>query len=146
MKKVQALCTYLYLQHLRSMDWIQYPGSHCWLCMEWWILCKYFFLIFNLLLNLKLIEEYRLVWTVCSVSILSFIQTSYVNWQEDEPNNYNNVENCVEIKFWWYERKGEWNDVQCQDRKDWFCEIRKGKKTIKSHIHTYKKTSHQKIF
>ncbi|KAK3546334.1 hypothetical protein QTP70_025673, partial [Hemibagrus guttatus] len=51
--------------------------------------------------------------------------TSYENWQENEPNNYNNVENCVEMAFWWWRKNGEWNDLHCEDRKDWFCQIRR---------------------
>ncbi|TSK82164.1 Macrophage mannose receptor 1 [Bagarius yarrelli] len=52
--------------------------------------------------------------------------TSYENWQEDEPNNYNNVENCVEMSFWWWSKTGDWNDLHCDDKKEWFCEIRRG--------------------
>lgn len=44
---MQALCTYLYLQHPWSMDWLQYPGSLCWLCVERWILCKYCFFFYR---------------------------------------------------------------------------------------------------
>ncbi|XP_027025082.2 macrophage mannose receptor 1b [Tachysurus fulvidraco] len=52
--------------------------------------------------------------------------TAYENWQEGEPNNYNNVENCVEMSYSWWRKNGEWNDLRCEDRKDWFCQIRKG--------------------
>lgn len=79
-------------------------------------------------------EEHRLVWTESLSLILSFIQTSYENWQEGEPNNYNNVENCVEMSYMWWRKNGEWNDLHCEDRKDWFCQIRKGKQTLKNPV------------
>uniref|UniRef100_A0A8C1ZAP3 Mannose receptor, C type 1b n=1 Tax=Cyprinus carpio TaxID=7962 RepID=A0A8C1ZAP3_CYPCA len=53
--------------------------------------------------------------------------SSYQSWDSDEPNNLNNIENCVEMSFSYQSRAGVWNDINCQDRKDWYCQIRKGK-------------------
>uniref|UniRef100_A0A4W4DQZ6 Mannose receptor, C type 1b n=1 Tax=Electrophorus electricus TaxID=8005 RepID=A0A4W4DQZ6_ELEEL len=53
--------------------------------------------------------------------------SSYENWQDGQPNNLNNVENCVTVRlhrFW--RGEGQWNDLHCEDRKAWFCEIQKG--------------------
>lgn len=131
---MQALCTYLYLQHPWSMDWLQYPGSLCWLCVERWILCKYCFFFYRqpITESLNWLKSIGLYGN-CSATILCFIQTSYENWQDDEPNNYNNVENCAEMTFWWWRKTGEWNDLHCEDKREWFCEIRRGKETQKYH-------------
>ncbi|XP_056598468.1 macrophage mannose receptor 1b isoform X2 [Triplophysa dalaica] len=53
--------------------------------------------------------------------------SSYQNWASDEPNNLNNMENCVEMRISWWKQDGVWNDVNCQDKKDWYCQIPKGK-------------------
>uniref|UniRef100_A0A8C2ASV6 Mannose receptor, C type 1b n=1 Tax=Cyprinus carpio TaxID=7962 RepID=A0A8C2ASV6_CYPCA len=53
--------------------------------------------------------------------------SSYQSWASDEPNNFNNIENCVEMRISIWDSDGAWNDVNCQDRKDWYCQIRKGK-------------------
>ncbi|XP_067309694.1 macrophage mannose receptor 1-like [Pseudorasbora parva] len=53
--------------------------------------------------------------------------SSYQSWASDEPNNLNNIENCVEMRISMWDRDGMWNDVNCNDRKDWHCQIRKGK-------------------
>uniref|UniRef100_A0A8B9R802 Mannose receptor, C type 1b n=1 Tax=Astyanax mexicanus TaxID=7994 RepID=A0A8B9R802_ASTMX len=56
--------------------------------------------------------------------------SSYENWQEGEPNNLNNAEQCVTVLFhWWRSTELEWNDLHCQDKCNWLCEIRKGKTT-----------------
>uniref|UniRef100_A0A8C2ATD5 Mannose receptor, C type 1b n=1 Tax=Cyprinus carpio TaxID=7962 RepID=A0A8C2ATD5_CYPCA len=52
--------------------------------------------------------------------------SSYQSWASDEPNNFNNIENCVEMRISIWDSDGAWNDVNCQDRKDWYCQIRKG--------------------
>uniref|UniRef100_A0A673L868 Macrophage mannose receptor 1-like n=1 Tax=Sinocyclocheilus rhinocerous TaxID=307959 RepID=A0A673L868_9TELE len=52
--------------------------------------------------------------------------SSYQSWASDEPNNLNNIENCVEMRISIWDNDGGWNDVNCQDRKDWYCQIRKG--------------------
>ncbi|XP_052404337.1 macrophage mannose receptor 1b isoform X2 [Carassius gibelio] len=52
--------------------------------------------------------------------------SSFQSWATDEPNNYNNIENCVEMSLKW-NGDGAWNDVNCLDKKDWFCQIQKGK-------------------
>ncbi|MCI4377658.1 hypothetical protein PGIGA_G00205990 [Pangasianodon gigas] len=68
--------------------------------------------------------------------------TSYENWQDDEPNNYNNVENCAEMTLWWWSRTGAWNDLHCEDKKDWFCQIRRGvtPNEVEITTQTYNKT------
>ncbi|XDV27429.1 hypothetical protein PO909_030963 [Leuciscus waleckii] len=53
--------------------------------------------------------------------------SSYQSWSSDEPNNLNNIENCVEMSVSIWETDGMWNDVNCHDKKDWLCQIRKGK-------------------
>ncbi|XP_049338780.1 macrophage mannose receptor 1-like isoform X3 [Astyanax mexicanus] len=54
--------------------------------------------------------------------------SSYQAWMEGEPNNFNNVEKCATVnsRYSWYRGTPEWNDVHCEDKYDWFCEIRKG--------------------
>ncbi|XP_062278844.1 low affinity immunoglobulin epsilon Fc receptor-like [Scomber scombrus] len=39
-------------------------------------------------------------------------------WQEGEPNNDRNIEDCVELSS----RGGGWNDMPCSDRLSWVCE------------------------
>uniref|UniRef100_A0A671L2P7 Macrophage mannose receptor 1-like n=1 Tax=Sinocyclocheilus anshuiensis TaxID=1608454 RepID=A0A671L2P7_9TELE len=52
--------------------------------------------------------------------------SSYQSWTSDEPNNLNNIENCVEMRISIWDRDGAWNDINCQDSKNWYCQIRKG--------------------
>uniref|UniRef100_A0A673L6I9 Macrophage mannose receptor 1-like n=1 Tax=Sinocyclocheilus rhinocerous TaxID=307959 RepID=A0A673L6I9_9TELE len=52
--------------------------------------------------------------------------SSYQSWTSDEPNNLNNIENCVEMRISIWDRDGAWNDINCQDRTNWYCQIRKG--------------------
>lgn len=42
-----------------------------------------------------------------------------------EPNNHNDAEHCTEIYFYPGRR---WNDAHCASYKDWYCQIRKGKR------------------
>uniref|UniRef100_A0A4W4DQ84 Mannose receptor, C type 1b n=1 Tax=Electrophorus electricus TaxID=8005 RepID=A0A4W4DQ84_ELEEL len=71
------------------------------------------------------------LWGLCLDGIqlwLLLFQSSYENWQDGQPNNLNNVENCVTVRlhrFW--RGEGQWNDLHCEDRKAWFCEIQKGR-------------------
>jgi hypothetical protein len=44
---------------------------------------------------------------------------SYDNWNQNEPNNYNDNEDCAEIYF----ETGTWNDVNCGQSKFFICEI-----------------------
>uniref|UniRef100_A0A3B4D8F7 Mannose receptor, C type 1b n=1 Tax=Pygocentrus nattereri TaxID=42514 RepID=A0A3B4D8F7_PYGNA len=69
--------------------------------------------------------------------------SSYENWEEGEPNNLNDVEKCVTMRFqWWRHGKGQWNDLQCESKADWYCEIRKGvtPKEVEITEKTYNKT------
>jgi len=43
--------------------------------------------------------------------------TDYFNWEVGEPNDSNNEEDCVEF----YEHTGEWNDLNCGNRKGYIC-------------------------
>uniref|UniRef100_A0A4W4DR21 Mannose receptor, C type 1b n=1 Tax=Electrophorus electricus TaxID=8005 RepID=A0A4W4DR21_ELEEL len=68
--------------------------------------------------------------------------SSYENWQDGQPNNLNNVENCVTVRlhrFW--RGEGQWNDLHCEDRKAWFCEIQKGVTPKEVEIGSYNTTS-----
>ncbi|KAM6977347.1 macrophage mannose receptor 1 [Aplochiton taeniatus] len=47
----------------------------------------------------------------------------YVNWGFGEPNNYNDLEHCAEVHFF-YGRN--WNDRYCESYNDWICQIQKG--------------------
>ncbi|XP_076840882.1 macrophage mannose receptor 1-like isoform X2 [Brachyhypopomus gauderio] len=52
--------------------------------------------------------------------------TSYESWKEGQPRNLNNMENCVELTYRQWENKAKWNGLQCEDRRNWICEIQKG--------------------
>uniref|UniRef100_A0AAY4A3Z7 Macrophage mannose receptor 1 n=1 Tax=Denticeps clupeoides TaxID=299321 RepID=A0AAY4A3Z7_9TELE len=52
--------------------------------------------------------------------------SSFENWNDGEPNNANNVENCVELISTYYSH-GKWNDLHCEIKKDFICQIHKGK-------------------
>ncbi|CAH1781368.1 unnamed protein product [Owenia fusiformis] len=41
----------------------------------------------------------------------------YTNWAPNEPNNMNNRENCVEMKW----TDGKWNDENCGGKRNWIC-------------------------
>jgi len=45
-----------------------------------------------------------------------------VNWGPGEPNDYNNVEDCVEVKA----TTGQWNDNRCSTRRNWICGFKRG--------------------
>ncbi|XP_004860019.1 macrophage mannose receptor 1 isoform X4 [Heterocephalus glaber] len=49
---------------------------------------------------------------------------SYENWAYGEPNNYNNVEYCGEMKG---DPNMSWNDINCEHLNNWVCQIQKGK-------------------
>lgn len=48
---------------------------------------------------------------------------TYENWAFGEPNNYQNVEFCGELKG---EPGMSWNDINCENLHNWICQIRKG--------------------
>ncbi|XP_066537164.1 macrophage mannose receptor 1-like [Hoplias malabaricus] len=69
--------------------------------------------------------------------------SSYENWADGEPNNFNNIEKCASThSSWWRYSRREWNDLQCDHRADWFCEIQKGvtPKEVQITDQTYNKT------
>ena len=47
--------------------------------------------------------------------------TSFFNWNNGEPNNFNGIEDCVEIYS-----NGAWNDNFCYINNGWMCRINKG--------------------
>ena len=47
--------------------------------------------------------------------------TNFTNWNTGQPDNYNNVEECAEIRS-----NQLWNDVNCYLNKGWMCTILKG--------------------
>lgn len=51
------------------------------------------------------------------------MQVTYENWAFGEPNNYQNVEFCGELKG---EPGMAWNDINCENLHNWICQIRKG--------------------
>uniref|UniRef100_A0AAZ3NZT0 Mannose receptor, C type 1b n=1 Tax=Oncorhynchus tshawytscha TaxID=74940 RepID=A0AAZ3NZT0_ONCTS len=51
---------------------------------------------------------------------------SFQHWMEGEPNNYNGVESCAEMRNSYWDKEGSWNDVNCEGYNDWLCEIPKG--------------------
>lgn len=57
----------------------------------------------------------------CNVMFLT--QVSYENWAFGEPNNYQNVEYCGELKG---DPSMSWNDINCEHLNNWICQIQKG--------------------
>lgn len=57
----------------------------------------------------------------CNVMFLT--QVSYENWAYGEPNNYQNVEYCGELKG---DSGMSWNDINCEHLNNWICQIQKG--------------------
>lgn len=55
------------------------------------------------------------------------LQVNFLDWQDGEPNNRNNVESCVELYLNRWRRTGTWNDVHCEKYNEWLCQIRAGK-------------------
>ncbi|XP_072544234.1 macrophage mannose receptor 1-like [Salminus brasiliensis] len=68
--------------------------------------------------------------------------SSYESWDEGEPDNAYNMEKCVTLTFYTWLKRERWNDVHCEDRKHWYCEIRKGvtPKEVNITSKTYNKT------
>lgn len=50
-------------------------------------------------------------------------QLIYENWDEDEPNNYEELEHCVTLSR---SPNMRWNDLRCDHLVNWICEIKKG--------------------
>lgn len=46
----------------------------------------------------------------------------YVNWGDNEFNNFYGFEDCVELVV----GNGKWNDVNCYFKRNWICKIVKG--------------------
>ncbi|XP_059201009.1 macrophage mannose receptor 1-like [Centropristis striata] len=50
----------------------------------------------------------------------------FQHWQDDEPNNKNNVESCAEMLMHQRDSRGSWNDLHCETALGWLCQIRIG--------------------
>ncbi|CAB1318010.1 unnamed protein product, partial [Coregonus sp. 'balchen'] len=61
-----------------------------------------------------------------STDLQSMNHLSFQHWMEGEPNNYNGVESCAEMRNSFWDEEGSWNDVNCEGYNDWLCEIPKG--------------------
>lgn len=46
------------------------------------------------------------------------LQTNFTNWNEGEPNNAVNGEDCVETTH-----LGNWNDLDCEEYKPFICKF-----------------------
>ena len=46
---------------------------------------------------------------------------SFTNWGNNQPDNFNNIEQCVELLA-----NQAWNDATCYVNKGWLCKIAKG--------------------
>ena len=49
------------------------------------------------------------------------LPTYFTNWSPGQPDNYNGVEDCAEIRS-----NGLWNDANCYIGRGWMCKIAKG--------------------
>ncbi|XP_069013849.1 macrophage mannose receptor 1-like [Embiotoca jacksoni] len=47
----------------------------------------------------------------------------FKHWQPGQPDNANNVESCVEFKTYRRYMSGSWNDVHCENKRGWLCQI-----------------------
>ncbi|XP_060901039.1 macrophage mannose receptor 1-like [Labrus mixtus] len=47
----------------------------------------------------------------------------FQHWEDNEPNNKNNVESCVQFLFY---LRGSWSDVHCETELAWMCQIQTG--------------------
>jgi len=66
--------------------------------------------------------EYYFKWVDGS----EFLPDMYTHWNDGEPNDWDGIEDCVEV----YRRNGEsrdgyWNDVRCDETRAYVCEIDK---------------------
>lgn len=50
-------------------------------------------------------------------------QVIYENWDEDEPNNHEELEHCVMFNR---SPQMRWNDLRCEHLLNWICETKKG--------------------
>ncbi|XP_072544232.1 macrophage mannose receptor 1-like [Salminus brasiliensis] len=68
--------------------------------------------------------------------------SSFENWEDGEPDNLNNVEQCVAVVSHWWRNTNQWNDLHCESKCNWLCEIRKGvtPKEVKITEKMYNKT------
>lgn len=57
--------------------------------------------------------------------IIHCFQVNFQNWDENEPNNRNNMESCAEMRI--YRQHWPWNDIHCEKINNWLCQIRAGK-------------------
>lgn len=62
-------------------------------------------------------------------------QVIYENWDEDEPNNHEELEHCVTFngspqmrwnRLCYRSPQMHWNNLRCEDLRNWICETKKG--------------------
>jgi len=53
---------------------------------------------------------------------LGGVRMTVTNWHQEEPNNAGGYEDCVEYKP---QRPNRWNDVECNSKKNYICQIPK---------------------
>ena len=61
------------------------------------------------------------------VSLCVYLQVNFLHWEDQEPNNKNNVESCAEFSVHDWDETGSWNDNQCEKYSSWICQIPTGK-------------------
>lgn len=50
-------------------------------------------------------------------------QVIYENWDQDEPNNHEEIEHCAMFNR---SPQMRWNDLYCEHLLNWICETKKG--------------------
>uniref|UniRef100_A0A3B4UHI4 Mannose receptor, C type 1b n=1 Tax=Seriola dumerili TaxID=41447 RepID=A0A3B4UHI4_SERDU len=86
--------------------------------------------------ELKMLGSVYTVWIGLSAPdpVTGFVWSDgsplqFQHWEDDAPNNKNNVESCAEFKVNRWMRSGSWNDVHCETYHGWLCQIQAGKIT-----------------
>ncbi|KAF3698791.1 Macrophage mannose receptor 1 [Channa argus] len=51
---------------------------------------------------------------------------NFQHWEDGEPNNKNDAESCAEFLPYSWHYSGSWNDVHCEKKNGWICQIRAG--------------------
>uniref|UniRef100_A0A3Q3MGQ0 Mannose receptor, C type 1b n=1 Tax=Labrus bergylta TaxID=56723 RepID=A0A3Q3MGQ0_9LABR len=60
----------------------------------------------------------------CFFHFLLVFQLQFQDWDDNEPDNKNNVESCVQLLNSY--RRGTWGDVHCEKELGWLCQIHTG--------------------
>jgi len=77
-------------------------------------------------LDSKMIEfiRFKMIWNYAGA--FSWTDNSavfYGNWAQNEPNGVEGNERCTEV----YSPSSEWNDVNCQSKRGFICQIKQGR-------------------